>query len=118
MLVSGLSKERSADTAPQARKTQRIATQETHPVGSGLKPLWRHVSTCRCIGSKSPPNAIYSDGERIDQVEALGVLGQDWSEYACVSSSLLYEVRGKLQTQILCGADDNPRRRMSTARSG
>jgi len=31
MLVGGLSKERLADTAPQARKTQRIATQETHP---------------------------------------------------------------------------------------
>lgn len=28
----------------------------------------------------------------------------------------VYEVRGKLQTQILCGADDNPRRRMNTAR--
>jgi hypothetical protein len=27
-----------------------------------------------------------------------------------------YEVRGKLQTQILCGADDNPRLRINTAR--
>ena len=29
---------------------------------------------------------------------------------------LRYEIRGKLQIQILCGADDNPRRRMNTAR--
>jgi hypothetical protein len=29
-----------------------------------------------------------------------------------------YEDRGKLQTQILCGADDNPRQRMNTARQG
>jgi transposase len=100
----------------QERQPQPVDRGEA--AQAGLKPLWRHVSTCRCIGSESPPNAIYSDGERIDQVEALGVLGQDWSEHACVSSSLLYEVRGKLQTQILCGADDNPRRHMSTPRSG
>jgi hypothetical protein len=31
---------------------------------------------------------------------------------------LPYEDRGKLQIQILCGADDNPRRRMNTARQG
>ena len=29
---------------------------------------------------------------------------------------VVYEVRGKLQTQMLCGADDNPRQRMDTAR--
>ena len=28
----------------------------------------------------------------------------------------LYEARGKLQIQILCGADDNLRQRMNTAR--
>ena len=27
-----------------------------------------------------------------------------------------YELRGKLQIQLLCGADDNPRRRMNTGR--
>src|SRR5215469_5306299 len=32
------------------------------------------------------------------------------------SRSLGYEGRGKLQIQILCDADDNPRRRMNTAR--
>jgi hypothetical protein len=29
---------------------------------------------------------------------------------------LVYELRGKLQIQLLCGADDNPRGRMNTGR--
>ena len=31
---------------------------------------------------KVPLNAVHSDGQRIDQVEALGVLGQDRREHA------------------------------------
>jgi hypothetical protein len=30
---------------------------------------------------------------------------------------MVYEFRGKLQIQILCDADDNPRDRMNTGRS-
>jgi hypothetical protein len=31
-----------------------------------------------------------------------------------ITGFLVYEFRGKLQIQILCGADDNPRTRMNT----
>ena len=36
----------------------------------------------------------------------------------CEHTSLVYESRGKLQIKLLCGADDNPRDRMNTARQG
>ena len=49
---------------------------------------------------------------------ALGTLRNGWPVGGGVSNvrdrPSLYEFRGKLQIQILCGADDNPRGRMNT----
>jgi hypothetical protein len=44
--------------------------------------VWRHVSTWRCMGSKFRWMRSTANRERIDEVEALGVFGQDRREHA------------------------------------
>ena len=48
-----------------------------------------------------------------------GIRNGGWRWVSNVSDRpLVYESRGKLQIQLLCGADDNPRGRMNTGDNG
>ena len=59
---------------------------------------------------------LYSRAGLMPNISAVAV-DENVEDCHCNKSSV-YEVRGKLQIQILCGADDNPRPRINTARQG
>jgi hypothetical protein len=52
--------------------------------------------------------SVWAECKPLNGNPSQGVSSPAWQ------GSLLYEFRGKLQIQILCGADDNPRGRMNT----
>ena len=70
-----------------------------------------------CFDRLSPARSPHS-GVNVSPRMAVPDQGFTWAGLPNVDQgSWFYEIRGKLQIQILCGADDNPRRRMNTGRS-